>query len=470
MRKNTLYRIIPVAIVALSVQSCFVAKTYERPEVINEQNYRTDRLNSDSLSMANVPWKDLFSDPILIQYIDKGLDTNLDIRVAMQNIEAANAYFKQGKMGYLPTLNLGANYTHSVPSKNTQLGALFSNGDRVKVDQYDITGNFSWEADIWGKIRSNKRAFGASYLQTVAAHQAVKTQLIATIASTYYQLLSLDEQQRITKETILNREKSLETIIALKEAGQVTEVAVKQNEALLLNTRSQLLDINNNIKLMENTFSILLADNPESIKRSTLAEQKLNSDLTVGVPMQLLSNRPDVLAAEYGLMNAFEMTNVARSNFYPSFKLTATGGLQSIKFDELFNTNSLFANIIGGLTQPLINGRQIRTQHQVSQANQEIAFLNYKKAMLNASKEVSDALYTYQAMDEKIGLKTKEVEAYSLAAEYSEELQNNGMANYLEVLTAKENTLAAQLNLINTQFSKLNAIVQLYKAVGGGVK
>lgn len=164
------------------------------------------------------------------------------------------------------------------------------------------------------------------------------------------------------------------------------------------------------------------------------------------------------------------MTNVARSNFYPSFKLTATGGLQSIKFDELFNTNSLFANIIGGLTQPLINGRQIRTQHQVSQANQEIAFLNYKKAMLNASKEVSDALYTYQAMDEKIGLKTKEVEAYSLAAEYSEELQNNGMANYLEVLTAKENTLAAQLNLINTQFSKLNAIVQLYKAVGGGVK
>ncbi|WP_430615609.1 efflux transporter outer membrane subunit [Flavobacterium sp. JP2137] len=470
MRKNTLYRIIPVAVVALSLQSCFVAKTYERPEVINEQNYRSDQLNTDSLSMASVPWKELFSDPLLIQYIDKGLETNLDIRIAMQNIQAANAYFKQGKMGYLPTLSLGANYTHSIPSKNSQMGMLSGGGDRVKVDQYDITGNFSWEADIWGKIRSNKRAFGASYLQTVAAHQAVKTQLIATIASTYFQLLSLDEQKRITMETIENRERSLETIIALKDAGQVTEVAVKQNEALLLNTKSQLLDINNNIKLMENTFSILLADNPTSIPRSTLASQEIKTDLTIGVPMQLLSNRPDVLAAEYGVKNAFEMTNVARSNFYPSFKLTANGGLQSIQFDELFNTNSLFANIIGGLTQPLINGRQIRTQHQVSQANQEIAFLNYKRAVLAASKEVSDALYTYQAMSEKIGLKEQEVTAYSLAAEYSEELQNNGMANYLEVLTAKENTLAAQLNLINTQFGKLNAVVQLYKAVGGGVK
>lgn len=182
-----------------------------------------------------------------------------------------------------------------------------------------------------------------------------------------------------------------------------------------------------------------------------------------------MSNRPDVRVAEYGLINAFELTNVARSNFYPSFRLTANGGLQSVDFDQLFNTNSLFATLIGSFTQPLINGRQIRTQHQVSQANQEKAYLNYKKAVLNASKEVSDALYTYESLTEKKGLKQKEYEAYALATEYSEELQNNGMANYLEVLTARENALAAQLSLINTELGQLNALVQLYKAVGGGV-
>lgn len=468
MKKRFLYTALPIAIVSLSMQSCFVAKNYDRPEVIDEPMYRTSRASQDTLSMANLPWKELFNDPILIQHIDKALEQNLDIRIAMENIAAAEAYMKQGKMGYAPTLSIGGDYTHSVNSKNSSTAAMFG-GKRNRIDQYQGTANLSWELDVWGKIRSNKRAFAASYLQTLSAHQAVKTQLITTVSSTYFQLLSLDEQKRITEETIENRKSSLETIIALKDAGQVTEVAVKQTEAQLLNAQSLLVDIKNNIKLTENVLSILLAENPNAIKRSSLAEQDLNTNLEIGLPIQLLSNRPDVRVAEYGLINAFELTNVARSNFYPSFRLTANGGLQSVDFDQLFNTNSLFANIIGSFTQPLINGRQIRTQHQVSQANQEKAYLNYKKAVLNASKEVSDALYTYESLTEKKSLKQKEYEAYALATEYSEELQNNGMANYLEVLTARENALAAQLSLINTELGQLNALVQLYKAVGGGV-
>ncbi|SFJ63894.1 efflux transporter outer membrane subunit [Myroides guanonis] len=468
MKKRFLYTALPIAIVSLSMQSCFVAKNYDRPEVIDEPMYRTETTSQDTLSMANLPWKELFNDPILVQHIEKALEQNLDIRIAMENIAAAEAYMKQGKMGYAPTLNIGGDYTHSVNSKNSSTAAMFG-GERNRIDQYQATANLSWELDVWGKIRSNKRAFAASYLQTLSAHQAVKTQLISTVSSTYFQLLSLDEQKRITEETIENRKSSLETITALKDAGQVTEVAVKQTEAQLLNAQSLLVDIKNNIKLTENVLSIILAENPNSIQRSSLATQKLNTDLNIGLPIQLLSNRPDVRAAEYGLINAFELTNVSRSNFYPSIKLTANGGFQSIEFDQLFNANSLFANIVGSLTQPLINGRQIRTQHEVSKANQEKAYLNYKKAVLTASKEVSDALYTYQSLSEKQALKQKEYQAYALATEYSEELQINGMANYLEVLTARENALAAQLSLINTELGQLNALVQLYKAVGGGV-
>ncbi|MEC4115429.1 efflux transporter outer membrane subunit [Myroides phaeus] len=469
MKKQTLYRVLPVALLALTMQSCFVAKTYDRPEVIDEQYYRSDKISQDTLSMANMSWKELFSDPILVDYIEKGLENNLDIRIALQNINAAQAYMQQGKWGYAPTLNLGANYTHSNQSKNSITGQMIGY-TRVKNDLYDVTGSFSWELDVWGKIRSNKRAFAAGYLQTVSAHQAVKTQLIATISTTYFQLLALDQQKKVTEQTIINRTNSLETIEALKEAGKVNEVAVKQTQAQLFNAKALLIDLETNIKLTENAFSILLGGTPDKVERGSLLDQKLNTDLSVGVPMQLLSNRPDVRAAEYGLVNAFELTNVARSNFYPSVRLTANGGLQSVDFSKLFDTNSFFANIIGGLTQPLFNGRQIRTQHQVAQAKQETAYLTYRKAILNASKEVSDALYSFENSTNKLTLKKQEYEAYEKATEYSEELLVNGMATYLDVLTARESALAAQLAYINTELSQLTSIVQLYRAVGGGIK
>lgn len=273
------------------------------------------------------------------------------------------------------------------------------------VDQYELSGNLSWEADIWGKIRSQKRAFEASYLQSVAAHQAVKTRLVADIASTYYQLLSLDEQIQITEETIETRENSLETTRALKEAGNLTEVGVKQTEAQLYNAQGILIDLKNQRKILENAFSILLGQSPDAINRNSLDEQKITTDLQIGVPAQLLRNRPDVIAAEYDLVNAFELTNVAKSNFYPSLTLTATGGLQALNASDLLDTNSLFATLVGGLAQPVLNGRRIRTQFEVSEAQQEQARLNFRKAILNASKEVSDALYSYEAATDKISVK-----------------------------------------------------------------
>lgn len=458
--KHKIYIFIFAGFIFVSLQSCFVAKEYDQPafNTLSEELYRTDNLPQDSLSVAQLSWKELFTDPILVSYIEESLTNNIDIRIAIERVKAANSYFLQGKSGYLPTVGAYAGVGYQRNFGNNA-------GDAT---QYELIGNLSWEADIWGKIRSNKRASEAAYLQTVAVHQAVKSQLVAQIATLYYQLLTLDEQLKIVEETIGNRTNSLQTTQALKEAGQLTEVAVKQTEAQLKNVEGIRLDILKEIRLTENTFSILLGNSPKAIERGMLENQQIAPDLKTGYPIQLLSNRPDVTAAEYGLIYAFEMTNVARSHFYPSLTLTATGGLQSFEFDDLFSANSLFANILGRLTQPIFNKRQIKTQYEVAQAEQEEAYYEFKRSVLTASKEVSDALYSIEIAEEKVQVKIDEYQAYNQAMIYSEELINNGFGNYLEVLTARENALNAQISLTLTQFEKLKSTVDLYKALGGG--
>lgn len=464
MKNSIFYKLILFIAVPVLLQSCFAAKEYTRPDLENEALYRTDNLMVDSVSMANISWKDLFTDSYLNDYIEKGLNNNLDIRIALKNIDAAQAYLKQGRAGYYPTLDAAATYNRMENSENGQLGNL-SNGT---MEQYQLSGSLSWEADIWGKIRSSSRASQASYLQTVAAHQAIKTDLVAGIATTYFQLMGLDKQRKVIQETIAARKSGLETTIALKEAGQVTEVAVKQTEAQLYTAEIILIDIDTNIKLLENAFSLLLGEPVQGIVRNSLDQQRLNTPLRTGVPADLLTNRPDVLQAEYALVNAFELTNVARSNFYPSLRLTASGGFQSLELDNWLDASSLFSNLAASLAQPILNGRRIRTQYEVSKAQQEQALLNYKKTLLIAGKEVSDALYSYDAESRKIEMREKELQSYSLAETYSEELLNNGLANYLEVLTARQNALNSELNLINAQLGQMNAVVALYEALGGG--
>lgn len=467
--KNNIYRIVLITGVSLVMQSCFVAKKYERPELKTENLYRTEILTKDGTSLADVSWDKLFTDAQLQAYIKTGLQNNFDIRIAMQNIAAAEANYKQGKAGYFPTFSLGADWTHQELSKNSQLGSLFSQGGgSTNVDQYQFTGNLSWEADIWGKIRSNKRATNAAFLQTVAANQAVKTQLISNIASTYFQLLALDAQLKVANSTLENRNQSIETIKALKDAGNVNEVGVKQTEAQLYATQVIIEDLKNNIVILENTMSILLGEAPHKIERGTLETQKIEADIKLGIPALALSKRPDLVAAEYNLINNFELTNVARSNFYPSLRVTATGGFQTIDIKEWFSANSLFANIVTGLTQPIFNQRQIKTRYEIAKANQEIAYLQFQQTLVTAGKEVSDALQTYQNETNKLTIRTKQVEALKNAADYSDELLTYGLVNYLEVLTAKDNALNTELNLIDNQYRQYNAVIQLYRALGGG--
>lgn len=452
---------------AFVITSCMTREKYESPKAaINENLFRTDLLPKDSVSIATISWKEIFTDPVLQNHISKALANNLDIRVALQNISAADSYLKQSKAAYFPTLSAGPNYTFQTQSLNTQSAQLLN--QRKYGNQFDISANIGWEADIWGKLRAQEKAELANYLGTVSGHQAIKSDLVAAVASAYYQLLTFDDQKRIINETIILRKKNLETTSALKDAGSVTEVAVQQSEALVFNAESLLISIDVQIGLLENTMSVLMNESPHAIERTTIANQKMPIDLNLGYPANLLENRPDVKAAEYRLMNAFELTNVAKAQFYPTLRLTGSGGIVAGDFDKLFSANSLFANVIAGLAQPILNKRQIRTQYEVSLAQKEIAYLNFRRAVLTAGKEVSDALKIYQSQDGFISLKRKEFEAYERSVDYSQELVNYGMANYLEVLNASVNKLNAELNISNAEYSKLDAGIELYRALGGG--
>lgn len=463
--KGTAFSVLTLAVLS----SCMVRKEYERPQnAVDEKLYRTDMLPKDSMSIGNVSWKEIFTDPVLQKHIDRALENNLDVRIAVQNIISAEAYLKQAKAAYEPTVSVGPNYTFQTQSINTQFGQII--GERRYVNQFDITASIGWEADIWGKLKSQQKAQLATYLGILAAHKAVKSDLVASIASAYFQLLTFDDQKKIIQKTIKLREDNLETTKALKDAGVLTEVAVQQSQALVYNAKSLLIDIDTQISLLENTVSLLMGIPSQKIERTTLESQKIPNTLAVGFPVNLLSNRPDVMRAEFNLMNAFELTNVARAQFYPTLRLTGSGGVQSVDIDHLFSVNSLFANVVTGLAQPVLNRRQIKTNYEVSLANKETAYLNFRKTILNAGKEVSDAIKVFSVQDSFIDLKKKELQSYQKSVDFSQELVNYGMANYLEVLNASVNSLNAELNISNAEYNKMRAAVKLYQALGGGWK
>lgn len=455
-----------------ALAGCFTAKTYERPKLETQHLFRTDqladslRINMDSTSMATVSWHNIFTDPLLAGYIQQGLANNMDIRIALQSIDAAAAFVKQGKAAFAPAVNAGAGYSLSQNSRNTALGK-FING---AVDNYQLDAALSWEADIWGRIRSQQRAYGAAYLGTLEAHKAVKTRLVAGIASSYFQLMALHEQMQITQESIASRSQSLTTTQALMRSGQVTAVAVNQMDAQVTDARITLLHLQDQERLLENAFCLLLNEPPHAIARSTLDAQLVSTPLATGVASELLVNRPDVRQAELGLVQAFELTNVARARFYPALTITAAGGMQSTAVDNWFSANSLFYNIAGNLLQPVLNQRQVRTAYQVAQAQQEQALLTYRKALLTAGSDVSSALYDYQVQTAALSLAEQQTTALQTATDQSEQLLANGLVNYMEVLSAQQGVLASQLGLAATKAARLQAIVNLYEALGGGWK
>lgn len=456
-----------IGISILTLSAC-VTQKYERPQVKNEGLYR-DNNTTDTTTMADLPWKSLFSDTTLQSLIQQGINQNLDLKQAIERIKISEATLRQSRAAFLPSLQADVSVTDA---KQSQAALNFPAGININLETqtYRAALSTAWEADIWGKLSSAKRAAFATLLQSDAAKRAVQTQLIATIANNYYTLLALDKQLSITEQTIKIRTQDVETMKALKEGAVVNGAAVVQSEANLYAAQVTLPDLKRSIKEAENALNIVLAQAPGTINRTNLDQQIPYANLQTGVSAQLLQNRPDVIAAEFGFRSAFENTNVAKTYFYPALTLTATGGLTSLQLSNFFD-NSIFYNLVGGLTQPIFAKGANKARLTTAQANQQIAFYAFQQALLTGGQEVSNALYAYQTAAEKEETRAKQIASLTKAVDFTKELLRYSSAtNYTDVLTSEQSLLTAQLSGINDRLQKLQSVVNLYRALGGGWK
>lgn len=442
----------------LLAQACKVTQPYRRPEGIVADSLYRDIHTRDTVTLAALSWKQLFSGK-LQALISEGLQNNLDLQVALARMKQAEATLTQSKLAFFPSLgaNASASFQH------------LSDAQAGKAELYQLYANSAWEADIWGKLRSVKRAALASLLQSDAYRRAVQTQLVADIATDYYALMAYDAQLSLTLRTVDNRRQDVETMKVLKESDVVTGAAVVQSAANRYSVEVTLPDIRQNIRQTENALCLLLGRVPGPVDRDSLSGQTVPTDLHTGIPAQLLANRPDVLEAEYQLRNSAELVNVARTYFYPTLSITAEAGLYNNSLSGFFDPSSFFANIIGGLTQPVFNNGLNKQRLRTAQAQQEEYLADFKKAVLNAGQEVSNALYQYQAAGDKMLIRAHQIENLRKSVEYTKELlKYTSNTNYTDVLTSEQSLLAAELSSINDKLQQLQAVVALYRSLGGG--
>ncbi|KAF2507256.1 efflux transporter outer membrane subunit [Flavobacterium foetidum] len=466
---NSSNKYILLVITAALISACSVTKKYERPTTLKTDQLYRDQSATDSTTIADMPWQSVFKDEKLNALIQKGLDQNLNLKNAIENIVQARASLRQSKLAYYPTLQLDASATHN---KQSQAGLNFPPGININTltTTYKLGVSTAWELDIWGKLSSSKRAALATYLATDAAKQAVQTQLISDIANNYFLLLAYDKQLKITEATLESRIKNVETIKALKEGAIVTGAAVVQSEANQHAAEVLIPDLKQSIRETENALSILLGQAPGPIDRGELGTQIIPENIALGMPAQLLNNRPDVRQAEFNFRVAFESTNLAKTYFYPSLTLTASTGFSNLELKDFF-TNSIFYSIIGGLTQPIFNQGLNKMRLTTAQSQQLQAYNNFQQTLLVAGQEVSNALYSYEMAVEKEDSRKKQIEALEKAVDFTQQLlEYSSATNYTDVLTSEQNLLAAQLSGINDNLQKLQAVVNLYRALGGGWK
>ncbi|WP_018611185.1 efflux transporter outer membrane subunit [Segetibacter koreensis] len=463
MNKQVITYLMIFLLSALIISSCKVTQTYQPPALSTAGLFR-DSSSSDTSNIANLHWNDVFTDTALQTLIAEGISRNFNLQIAYNRIQQAEAYYAQSRAAFYPTLNANAQVTES------KLSAVQGFGIRNSSTQYQLGLSSSWEANIWGRLSSAKRAGLASLLQSQSASRAVQTGLIASIANYYYSLLALDKQLGITQQTVQNWDTTVTTMRALKEAAVVTGAAVVQSEASRYAAEVTIPDLKQNIREIENALSILLGRPPGIINRSNIDDQTPVVLLQTGVPAQLLSNRPDVQEAEYNFRYSFEQTNIARTYFYPSLMITGAGGLSSLSLGKFFNSGSVFGSIAAGLTQPIFNARANRTRLEVARVQQQEALFSFQNTLLTAGQEVSDAMSLYQTAMDKMMVRTKQLNALQKSVEYSRELLRYGSANYIEVIQARQSLLGAELSRVNDHLQQLQAIVNLYRALGGGWK
>jgi len=465
-RRSSAALFVAVFAVLLVLPGCLATKPYEAPEAETEGLYGPQPVELDSATLADVPWQEVFQDATLRGLIDEALRNNLDLRDAVQQVRVAEANLKEAQGALWPDLFVGGSASYSEPSDNGPSGT--GRGAVEATDQYSASVSTSWEVDVWGRLTSAKTAQRAALFETEATQRAVQTAVVANVARAYYQLLALDRQLAITNETVENRAADLKTVRALKEGGVVTNVSVQRSRASLEAARASVHTLQQAITERENALSILLGRAPGAIERTTLSKQSPIDSLAAGVPGQLLRNRPDVIAAEYRYRSAFELTNSARAAFYPSLTVTAEGGMESLDVSDLLTPGSLFYNLIGGVTQPIFNQNRNEARLQRRTARQVQARLGLRRAMLTAGSEVSNALSRFRNTSQRLEARRAQLTALDTAVTESRELLRYGEETYLQVLTAQQEYLAAQLDVVDDRLERLLAGVELYRALGGG--
>lgn len=444
------------------LSSCHIYKSYDRPEDIQTAGLYRDTLSSgdtlvsDTANFGNLPWREVFTDPQLQALIQQGLNDNTDLQTAALKVKESQAALLSARLAYAPSIGLSpqgtlSSFDHSAASKT-----------------YSLPVTASWEIDLFGKLLNAKRGAQVTLLQTKAYRQAVQTQIIAAIANTYYTLLMLDRQMDISEQTAGILKRNVETMQAMKEAAMTNQAAVSQSEAAYAQVLATLPGIRQSIRETENALSMLLKQAPQSIERTTLEEQQLPSEFSVGIPLQLLSNRPDVKAAEMSLASTYYNTNSARAAFYPQITLSGSAGWTNSAGAAILNPGSLLASAVGSLTQPLFYRGTNIARLKIAKAQQEEAKLAFQQTVLNAGSEVSNALSLYQTTSEKAISRTLQVESSQKAAEFTKELFQLGTSTYLEVLSAEQALLSARLSQVSDSFDRMQAVVSLYQALGGG--
>ncbi|HEY4322949.1 MAG TPA: TolC family protein [Mucilaginibacter sp.] len=461
-----------LALTLMVLSACNISKDIQTPKPALPENFRNAATISDTTSIASIPWKNFFTDPVLQKLIDSAIAKNYDMQLALQNIEASQLLFKQVKWNYVPeaSLNVTANTTR--PSNNSITGLSLSqyNIGTNHIEDYSANLEISWEADIWNKIKNQSKAALAAYLQTVEAKKAIQTNIVASVSQGYYNLLMLDAQADIANKNVKLNDSTLRIIRLQYDAGQVTLLAVQQAEAQRMAAAQLIPQFEQNITIQENALRILTGELPGAIERkATLDQMPIPGDLSAGVPSTLLNRRPDVKSSELALTIANANVGINKAEMYPALRITAQGGINSFKASNWFNIPaSLFGIVAGSVVQPLLDHKQLKTQYDVAKVEREKTVLQFRQSVLNAVGEVSDAMVKIEKLKAEQSIAANRVSTLQHATTNANLLFKNGMANYLEVIAAQGNVLQSELDLASIKRDELNAVADLYRSLGGG--
>lgn len=441
---------------AVLLSSCGIYKPYSRPEMKTDNLYGAGVRTADSTTLGDVHWRDMFTDPLLQNLIQQALDGNTDLQSAQWRIQEAEASLKAARLAFLPSFSLAPQ------------GSVSSFDGSKASWTYNVPVTASWEVDIFGRLLNSKRQAKALYAQSKEYKQAVQTQLIASVANLYYTLLMLDSQYEVSQQTAEKWGESVQTMRAMMKAGMTTSAGVAQTEANYYSIVTSLEDIRYSIRQTENSLANLLGDVPHTIQRGKLADQRVPEELTVGVPVQMLANRPDVKSAELSLVQAYYATSEAKSALYPSLMLSGSAGWTNNAGSRIVNPGKLLLSAAASLTQPIFNRGANRARVKIAQAQQEEYKLSFQQALLNAGSEVNNALAQCQTARGKAETRKQQIASLETAVQSTELLMRHGNTTYLEVLTAQQSLLSAQLTQITDKFDEIQGVVNLYHALGGG--